>query len=106
MLLVRAQHLWLLLRPIFASQIRCKQADSLKNTRTTESLRACIGREIESMVGRLWLPSNVTEQLRAASLAMPLLHRDIAVIHNGDAFPARVQLATLLNYRGLLPQWT
>ena len=55
------------------------------------------------MVGRLWLPSGVTVQLQAVSTTMPLLHRDIAVICDGDAFSARVQLATLLTCHGLLP---
>ena len=65
-------------------------------------MRACIGMETEPIVGRLWLPSGVTTQLLATSVAMPLLHRDIAVIRDGNAFSARVQRAALLNCRGLL----
>ena len=75
--------------------------------RTTESLRACVGRETEPMVGRLWLPSQCNcAYLPAASVAMPVLHHDIAVIRDGSAFSTRVQRAALFNRRGLLLWWT
>ena len=53
------------------------------------------------LVGCGSLP-DVIAQLPAASVAMPVLHRNIAVIRDGSAFSTRVQCAALFNRRGLL----